>query len=191
MQGLDVSLLRWPGGNFSSNYHWMDGIGPRNDRPPRLEMAWGTVESNRFGTHEFLDYAALLNTEPYICANLGTGTWTDVDALDFATPNTGAAPGALDGNAVANRAAVNGTIAGLALAPSATLWVRWVGPHENLGDLTYRAEFSGYEPVDGVWLPMSFNVVSDFKDNVQLRLHVDRYVLDGDVGDLAAPAAVR
>ena len=71
------------------------------------------------------------------------------------------------------------------------LWVRWVGPHENLGDLTYRAEFSGYEPVDGVWVPMSFNVVSDFKENVQLRLHVDRYVLDGDVGDLAAPAAVR
>jgi glyoxylase-like metal-dependent hydrolase (beta-lactamase superfamily II) len=71
------------------------------------------------------------------------------------------------------------------------VWVRWVGPHENLGDLTYRAEFSAYEPVDGVSLPMSFNVVSDFKDNVQLRLHVDRYVLDGDVGDLAAPAALR
>ena len=71
------------------------------------------------------------------------------------------------------------------------LWVRWVGPHENLGDLTYRAEFSGYEPIAGVWLPMSFNVVSDFKNNVQMRLHVDRYVLDGDVGDLAAPAAVR
>jgi glyoxylase-like metal-dependent hydrolase (beta-lactamase superfamily II) len=71
------------------------------------------------------------------------------------------------------------------------LWVRWVGPHDNLGDLTYRAEFSGYEPIDGVWLPMSFNVVSDFRNNVQLRLHVDRYVLDGDVGDLAAPAAVR
>ena len=71
------------------------------------------------------------------------------------------------------------------------LWVRWVGPHENLGDLTYRTEFSGYEPVDGVWVPMSFNTVSDFRDNVQQRLHVDRYVLDGDVGDLAAPAAVR
>jgi glyoxylase-like metal-dependent hydrolase (beta-lactamase superfamily II) len=71
------------------------------------------------------------------------------------------------------------------------LWVRWVGPHENLGDLTYRAEFCGYEPVDGIAMPMSFNVVSDFKDNVQLRLHVDRYVLDGDVGDLAAPSAVR
>lgn len=75
---LKVSLLRWPGGNFSSNYHWRDGIGPRDQRPPRLEMAWGTVESNRFGTHEFLQYAEMLGTQPYICANLGTGTWTEV-----------------------------------------------------------------------------------------------------------------
>jgi len=74
---LGVSLLRWPGGNFSSNYHWMDGIGARDRRPPRLEMAWGTVESNRFGTHEFLDYVKMLGAEPYICANLGTGTWTE------------------------------------------------------------------------------------------------------------------
>jgi glyoxylase-like metal-dependent hydrolase (beta-lactamase superfamily II) len=79
----------------------------------------------------------------------------------------------------------------VATSTSLPLWIRWVGPHDNLGDLTYRAEFSGYEPVDGVWLPMSFNTVSDFKNNVQLRLHVDRYVLDGDVGDLAAPTAVR
>ncbi len=74
---LNVTQLRWPGGNFSSNYHWKDGIGPRDQRPPRLEMAWGTVESNRFGTHEFLQYAEMLGTQPYICCNLGTGTWTD------------------------------------------------------------------------------------------------------------------
>jgi alpha-N-arabinofuranosidase len=74
---LKVGLLRWPGGNFSSNYQWRDGIGPRDQRPPRLEMAWGTVESNRFGTHEFLNYAETLKTEPYVCANLGTGSWTD------------------------------------------------------------------------------------------------------------------
>ncbi len=74
---LNVTLLRWPGGNFSSNYHWRDGIGSRNQRPPRLEMAWGTVESNRFGTHEFLNYAEMLGAEPYICANLGTGTWDE------------------------------------------------------------------------------------------------------------------
>ena len=74
---LGVSILRWPGGNFSSNYHWKDGIGPRDKRPPRLEMAWGTVESNRFGTHEFLNYCEMLGTEPYICANLGTGSWEE------------------------------------------------------------------------------------------------------------------
>ena len=74
---LNVSILRWPGGNFSSNYHWKDGIGPRDQRPPRLEMAWGTVESNRFGTHDFLKYTEMVKAEPYFCANLGTGTWDE------------------------------------------------------------------------------------------------------------------
>ena len=49
VKDMNVPFLRWPGGNFSSNYNWRDGIGPRNQRPPRLEMAWGTVEDNRFG----------------------------------------------------------------------------------------------------------------------------------------------
>lgn len=74
---LNVTLLRWPGGNFVSNYHWKDGIGPRDQRPRRLEMAWGTVETNRFGTHEFLQYTEMAKTEPYIAVNLGTGTWTE------------------------------------------------------------------------------------------------------------------
>ena len=77
VKGLDVSLLRWPGGNFSSNYNWMDGIGPRDERPARLEMAWGTVEDNRFGTHEFLTYCDMLGIEPYLCANFGTGSWQE------------------------------------------------------------------------------------------------------------------
>src|ERR1700753_4314885 len=74
---MNVTILRWPGGNFSSNYHWTDGIGPRDKRPPRLEMAWGTVESNRFGTHEFVKYTEMLGAEPYFCTNLGTGTWDE------------------------------------------------------------------------------------------------------------------
>lgn len=74
---LNVPFLRWPGGNFSSNYNWRDGIGPRDKRPARLEMAWGTVENNRFGTHEFLDYVQQIGAEPYICLNLGTGSWTE------------------------------------------------------------------------------------------------------------------
>ena len=76
-EDLRVSLLRWPGGNFSSNYSWRDGIGPRNQRPARLEMAWGTVEDNRFGTHEFLAYCEAIKTEPYLCANFGTGSWDE------------------------------------------------------------------------------------------------------------------
>ncbi len=77
VRNLHVSLLRWPGGNFSSNYNWMDGIGPRDQRPKRLEMAWHTIEDNRFGTHEFLDYVEMLGIEPYVCANFGTGNWVE------------------------------------------------------------------------------------------------------------------
>jgi alpha-N-arabinofuranosidase len=77
VKDMNVPFLRWPGGNFSSNYNWKDGIGPRDKRPPRLEMAWGTVEDNRFGTHEFMDYAEKVGAEPYICMNLGTGSWVD------------------------------------------------------------------------------------------------------------------
>jgi len=71
------------------------------------------------------------------------------------------------------------------------VWIRWVEPHENLGEITLRAEFSGYEPVAGIMLPMSFNTVSDFRDTVMLRLHVDRYLVNAEIEDLAAPDAVR
>lgn len=78
IKGLRPSILRWPGGNFVSGYHWEDGIGPKDQRPRRLELAWptpgGTEESNQFGTDEFIQYCRALDTEPYICINLGTGT---------------------------------------------------------------------------------------------------------------------
>ncbi len=77
VEDLHVTLLRWPGGNFSSNYHWQDGIGPRDSRPTRLDMAWQTLEDNRFGTHEFLRYCEVTGCQPYVCANLGTGSWVD------------------------------------------------------------------------------------------------------------------
>jgi len=77
VRNLHVGLLRWPGGNFSSNYHWLDGIGPRDQRPKRLDMAWQSIEDNRFGTHEFLNYVEMLGIEPYVCANFGTGAWTE------------------------------------------------------------------------------------------------------------------
>jgi alpha-N-arabinofuranosidase len=74
LRGLRLGVLRWPGGNFVSNYHWTDGIGPKDARPRRPELARGGEESNRFGTDEFLSYCAELSIEPYICLNMGTGT---------------------------------------------------------------------------------------------------------------------
>ncbi|PWN31687.1 glycoside hydrolase [Meira miltonrushii] len=67
-------LLRWPGGNYVSNYHWQDGIGPIHKRPQRIELAWHGTESNTFGTDEYIEYCRKLGVEPYICLNMGTGT---------------------------------------------------------------------------------------------------------------------
>src|ERR1022692_1159590 len=71
---LGVSVLRWPGGNFASGYNWMDGIGPRDQRPARPDHAWGALESNRFGTDEFLRYCERVGAEPYLCINAGLGS---------------------------------------------------------------------------------------------------------------------
>ncbi|MGQ9631328.1 MAG: alpha-N-arabinofuranosidase [bacterium] len=74
VRALKVPVLRWPGGNFVSGYHWQDGIGPKDARPRRLDLAWNTVETNRFGTDEFVEYCREVEAEPYICVNLGNGT---------------------------------------------------------------------------------------------------------------------
>lgn len=79
-RALRLPLLRWPGGNFVSGYHWQDGIGPRDERPPKIELAWRSEESNRFGTDEFIQYCRTLGTEPYICVNLGSGTLDEAQA---------------------------------------------------------------------------------------------------------------
>jgi alpha-N-arabinofuranosidase len=77
---LRIPLLRWPGGNFSSNYHWIDGVGTVDKRPKRLDLAWHAVEPNTFGTDEYVDYCRTLNAEPYICLNMGTGTLDEARA---------------------------------------------------------------------------------------------------------------
>ncbi len=69
---LDMPVTRYPGGNFVSGYDWEDGIGPRADRPTRLDLAWQTVETNAFGTDEFLAWCAQAGTEPMLAVNLGT-----------------------------------------------------------------------------------------------------------------------
>lgn len=72
---IRVPVLRWPGGCFADTYHWMDGIGPTEQRPKFVNTTWGgVVEDNSFGTHEFLDLCELLGAEPYISLNVGSGT---------------------------------------------------------------------------------------------------------------------
>lgn len=78
---LGVPIIRYPGGNFVSGYNWLDGIGPRANRPAVLDKAWNTVNSNQFGTDEFLAWCRLAATEPLLAVNLGTGTPEQAAAL--------------------------------------------------------------------------------------------------------------
>jgi alpha-N-arabinofuranosidase len=72
--GLDVPIMRYPGGNFVSGYNWLDGVGPKKERPTVLERAWNSLETNQFGTNEFIEWCKLAKTEPLLGFNLGTGT---------------------------------------------------------------------------------------------------------------------
>ncbi|MDR0430078.1 MAG: alpha-N-arabinofuranosidase [Tannerellaceae bacterium] len=75
LKKLQIPNLRWPGGCFADEYHWMDGIGPYESRPKMVNNNWGgTIEDNSFGTHEFLNLCELVGCEPYISANVGSGT---------------------------------------------------------------------------------------------------------------------
>lgn len=81
---LNVSHIRYPGGNFLSGYDWKDGIGPKNNRPVRPEMAWSALEPNQVGTDEFLSFCEKLQISPMLGVNLGTGTPKDaVELLEY------------------------------------------------------------------------------------------------------------
>jgi alpha-N-arabinofuranosidase len=71
---LGVPIMRYPGGNFVSGYNWLDGVGPKDKRPTVLERAWNSLETNQFGTNEFIEWCKLAGTEPLLGFNLGTGT---------------------------------------------------------------------------------------------------------------------
>lgn len=74
LKEVKVPILRYPGGNFVSNYHWEDGVGPKDDRPKRFDFAWGVSESNQFGTVDFIKLCRKVGAEPLICVNMGSGT---------------------------------------------------------------------------------------------------------------------
>lgn len=93
LKDIQIPNLRWPGGCFADEYHWMDGIGPKETRPKMINTHWGgVVEDNSFGTHEFLDLCEQLGCEPYICGNVGSGTveemskWIEYMTFDGESP---------------------------------------------------------------------------------------------------------
>ena len=68
-------VIRWPGGCFADDYHWRDGVGPRDDRPQRINIWWGeAIETNHFGTHEFIDLCRMVGAAPYLVGNVGSGS---------------------------------------------------------------------------------------------------------------------
>ena len=93
LKALNIPVLRWPGGCFADEYHWRDGIGPREKRPSMINTNWGgVVENNHFGTHEFMDLVDQLGTDAYITGNVGSGTaqemmeWIEYLTSDAVSP---------------------------------------------------------------------------------------------------------
>ena len=74
LERLRMPVIRYPGGNFASGYHWLDGVGPVESRPTVRELAWQSIETNRFGTEEFMRLCQRLDWTPMLSVNLGTGT---------------------------------------------------------------------------------------------------------------------
>lgn len=87
LKALNIPVLRWPGGCFADEYHWKEGIGPREQRAKMVNTHWGmVVEDNSFGTHEFLDLCELLGTEAYIAGNVGSGSIEEMqDWVEYMT----------------------------------------------------------------------------------------------------------
>ena len=93
LRALKVPVLRWPGGCFADEYHWKDGVGPREKRAKMINTHWGgVIENNHFGTHEFLDFCEMIGAEPYVCGNVGSGTvqemseWVEYITFDGESP---------------------------------------------------------------------------------------------------------
>src|SRR5262245_8120073 len=81
LRELNFRAIRYPGGNFLSGYHWQDGVGPRDQRPRRRDLAWQSIESNQFGTNEFIELCKAIHTEPMIGVNMGTADIQDAANL--------------------------------------------------------------------------------------------------------------
>jgi alpha-N-arabinofuranosidase len=93
LKDLKVPNLRWPGGCFADTYHWKDGVGPKDDRPTIVNKWWGGVtEDNSFGTHDFLNLCEAIGAEPYLAANVGSGTVSEFSDWIQYTTHDGISP---------------------------------------------------------------------------------------------------
>ncbi len=81
IHSLAVPIIRYPGGNFVSGYNWLDGVGPQQERPTVLDKAWNSINTNQFGTNEFMAWCKAVGTKPLMGLNLGTGTSEQAAAL--------------------------------------------------------------------------------------------------------------
>jgi len=87
LKGIGIPNLRWPGGCFADEYHWRDGIGPKESRPRMVNTHWGdVVENNHFGTHEFMDLCEMLGADAYVSGNVGSGSVQEMsDWVEYLT----------------------------------------------------------------------------------------------------------
>ncbi len=107
LRQMKPAVIRWPGGCFADDYHWQDGIGPRDRRPRRINIHWGeVVETNHVGTQEFVRFCRLVGAEPYFCGNVGSGTPRELrDWIEYCNfPNSGP-----DGSTWAQQRAADGS----------------------------------------------------------------------------------
>jgi alpha-L-arabinofuranosidase len=81
IRDMGVPIVRYPGGNFVSGYNWLDGVGPIKDRRAVLDRAWNSLETNQFGTNEFLAWCRHVGTQPFLAVNLGSGSPENAAAL--------------------------------------------------------------------------------------------------------------
>ena len=84
------TIMRYPGGNFLSGYDWLNGVGPKDQRPRRRDLAWQSIETNQFGTNEFMQFCQAINCEPMLAVNMGTGTiQSAADLVEYCNAPTG------------------------------------------------------------------------------------------------------
>jgi alpha-N-arabinofuranosidase len=103
LRKMKPPVIRWPGGCFADDYHWQDGIGPRQNRPSRINIHWGEViETNAVGTQEFVNFCRLVGAEPYFCGNVGSGSVRElrdwVEYCNFEGDSSWAQQRAIDGS---------------------------------------------------------------------------------------------